>query len=72
MLAVISAIIGGIQSLASIVQAVRDIFSFVQANKNEVWFQDSAKFFSDLRGAKTDDERKALAKRLRDIISGLG
>ena len=60
-----------IKSIASIISTVKEIFKFIEDNKTEKWFQDSAEVFGKLKEAKTTDERKALAKDLRNLLGGL-
>ena len=65
--------VGGIIEVIKLINKILDnaafIAKFVKDNKNEQWFQDSAAAFSSLRNAKTDEEKKDVAKRLRDIVS---
>lgn len=68
MLAQIAAIF---QTINLIISSAKEIMGFIDKNKNEAWFRDSAELFQELRNAKNDDERKNLAIRLRDIIRRL-
>ena len=67
----LSSIFSSIKALAGIIQSVRAIIEFVKANKEEQWFQDSAKVFGELQKADTDDKRKQLAKDLRKLIGNM-
>ena len=58
-----------LQMIYNILQTVRQIFDFVQENKNEKWFQDSAATFTKLKEAKTADERKKMAQDLANLLS---
>lgn len=60
------------QLLKELVDGVKWLAQFIQDNKNEKWFQDSAQLFSELRKAQTPEEKKDAAKKLRDLLASLG
>lgn len=61
----------GLKTIASIVEGVQALLKFIQTNKDEAWFKESAQIFTELKNAKTEDQRKDLARRMRDAIRGL-
>ena len=63
-------ILKALQAVKEIIDAGRDIIRFIEENKTERWFQDSAAAFKDFR-QKTPDERKKLAKDIHKLIKGL-
>ena len=67
--------LGTIAGIFSAIKAVFDAASaitrFIDANKTETWFQNSADILNKIKEAKTDEERKALAHDLRDLIRRL-
>ena len=65
----IGQIFGALKAIKSIIEAVRGIFAFIEANKTEQWFQDSAKVFSKIQKLDNDDDRKKAAKDMRELIS---
>lgn len=70
MLANLAAIFVGIKNILdvvnNIVAASKVIANFIQDNKDQAWFQESAKVFKEIRDANTPELRKAAAKKLRD------
>lgn len=67
----IQGILAALSLIKDIVDGVKAVSSFIQENKREAWFQESSKVFIELRGAKTPDERKAIAKSLADLWRGI-
>lgn len=64
-------IISAISAVWEILKLARSILDFIEANKNEQWFQDSAKVFTELNKAKTPEERRNAAKNIRDLMRGI-
>lgn len=50
----------------NIVGGAKAVAQFVQDNKDEKWFQDSAVAYEKLREAKTKDERTEAFRKIRD------
>ena len=57
-----------IAGIKDIIDSVRGIFDFIEANKNEKWFQQSAEVFATLQKAKTSEEKREAAKKIRDLL----
>lgn len=49
---------------------VKSLIAFVEANKDEKWFKDSASVMTQIKAAQTEDEYKKVAKDLRDLWGG--
>lgn len=64
-------LLAAIQLVKELVDGAKWLAGWVEANKQEAWFQESARLFSDLRKAQTPDEKKLAAERLRDLIRKL-
>lgn len=65
-----SEIFAAIRMLYELFMGAKALMNFVEANKNEKWFQDSAVTIAKLKAAKTEDEYKQVAKDLRDLWGG--
>ena len=77
---IIQAIKEAISLILQVVQGVKALAAFIEANKTEAWFQDSAKTFSELRNTVNDqklspEERTArlreAGRNIRDLIGKL-
>jgi hypothetical protein len=64
-------LLAAFQVLKELIDGAKWLAQWVNENKDEKWFQESAALFSDLRKAKTPDEKKLAAERLRDLIRKL-
>ncbi len=53
--------------IKEILDLARSIVSFIQENKQEQWFKDSAAAFGNFQ-QKTPEERKKLAKDISDLL----
>jgi len=62
----------GLVLLYEIVKGAKDLASFIRENRNEKWFQESFEIHRALRTAKTPEEKRAIARRIRDSLAGLG
>lgn len=60
-----------LELLKEVVSGAKAFAAWIEANKNEKWFQDSAATFSEWRKAKTPEEKKRAAEELRDLIRRL-
>lgn len=67
------AFIKGLSALLSllkeVVGAVRGIMSFIESNKNETWFQDSARFYGECKNARTNEEKKAAVQNIARLLT---
>lgn len=57
-----------LKTFFEVLSMIKEIVLFVEKNKEEQWYKDCSKLFSDLRAAKSPEEKKNAALRLRDII----
>lgn len=64
-------LLAAIQLVKELVDGAKWLANWVNENKTEKWFQESAVLFSDLRKAQTPDEKKLAAERLRALLRGL-
>ena len=71
MISAITGFIEAVVALRDIVNTAKAIIAFIEANKEEQWFKDSAKAFRVLQEAKTPEDRRDAAKRMRDLLRGL-
>lgn len=60
-----------LELVKEIISGAKSLAQWVEANKNEKWFQDSAELFKGLRAAKTPEEKKHAAEALRDLFRRL-
>lgn len=60
-----------IKMLYEILMGLQSLIKFVEANKNEAWFQNSSAAFTKIREAKSEEEYKQAAKDLRDLWGGV-
>lgn len=60
-----------VELLRDIVQGVKLLAKFVEDSRNESWWQDWSEARDLLRNAKTTEERREAARRIRDSISGI-
>lgn len=65
-------LLSAIKMLYELVMGVKSLIAFVEANKTEAWFQESAKAMTQIRAAKSEQEYKDAAKALRDLWNGAG
>lgn len=68
----ISGILAALSLIKEIIDGIKGIAKFIEDNRNEKWFQDSAQIFIQLRGAKNDDERKKILQDLAGAWRGIG
>lgn len=62
-----SSILGAIKAIGELISLFRDVLSLYQKHKTEKWWTDTVQVVSDLKNAKTDDERREIARRLSDL-----
>lgn len=67
----IGQIFAAIGFLREIFDTIKSLMAFIEKNKNEKWFNDWSAAFKDFT-QKTPEERKDLAKSIRDLLGGLG
>ena len=67
----ISQILAAIATIREIISTVKSIISFVEAVREERWFKDWTDLKQDLANAKTAEERKAIARRIRDSLASI-
>ena len=67
----VAQILAAFQLLTQIVEGIKFIAKFIQDNRTEAWFQESAKLFTDLRAADTEEKKRNAARRLRDLINSI-
>ena len=67
----LQSITGLVNLVLEIIRGAKALADWVEANKTEAWFQQSAESFKKLREAKTPEEKRNVAKELRDLIRGL-
>lgn len=61
----------GLKLLWEIVQAAKSIAGFIESNKNELWFQESAQVFQKMKEAKTNEEKKDIVRNLAHLLRGI-
>ncbi len=66
----IGQILAAIGFLREIFDTIKGLIAFIEKNKNEKWFQDFAVTFKDFT-QKTPEDRRALARDLRDLLGRL-
>lgn len=57
-----------VQLLWELLKGAKELAGWVEKNRNEKWFQDSAQTFSEWRDAKSPEQKKKAAENLRDLI----
>lgn len=62
-----SAVFGAITALVELIKMLRDLFSLWQKARAEGWLEDAMKVLDRVKEAKTDEERKALARDLARV-----
>ena len=76
----LQAIVDGLHLLREIVNGVKFLVAFIEANKEEKWFQESAKTFTQLRntinadGLSAGDRKERLqaaGRNLRNLLDGM-
>ena len=63
-------VLAAIQLLWEIVKGAKELAAFVERNKDEKWFKDSAATFSGWRSAKTPEEKNRALEDLRSLLGG--
>lgn len=58
--------------LKEMVDGAKAIAAFIEANKDEAWFQASAEAYGAIKAAKTPEDRRAIGKKIRGLWSDLG
>lgn len=66
-----SSLFAAVKMVLSILSIAKELKDFIEANRTEAWFKESAEAFKGLRAAQTPEEKKDAAKRLRDLIAGI-
>lgn len=64
-----TALLSGITALVELVKMVRDLFSLWQKARAEGWLEDVVVVLDRVKEAKTDEERKKLARELARLGS---
>jgi hypothetical protein len=64
-------IVEGIKALLELFRLVSGLLSLYAQARREGWLQEGREVAKAIQEAKTDEERKALAKRLSSVISGM-
>jgi len=64
-------VIAAIKAIYELVLLAKDLVRFVEANKDEAWFQQSHQFFKGLREAKTKEELKDASKKISDLFNSI-
>ena len=64
----IAKILGAIEFLKELWGAIKSAIAAWRQAKKEGWIADHEAVTAAIRDAKTDEERRALAKRLADVI----
>lgn len=67
----IGTIVNAFSAIKEIFGVIQNVISFIDENKDEKWFQESAAVFSKLQAAKTSEERREVAKNIRDLLSDI-
>ena len=63
-------ILAALKLLNELVANGKELVKFIEDNKNERWFQDAATAFKEFT-QKTPEERRALARDIRDLVNRL-
>lgn len=62
-------ILSGITALVELLKMLRDLFSLWQKARAEGWLEDAVKVLDRVKEAKTDEERKRLAREMARLGS---
>lgn len=57
--------------LKDVIKMARDLMAFIEANKKEQWFQDSAKVFRALSQPTSTKEKRLAVEGIRDLLKRL-
>lgn len=60
-------ILAAIKLLWEIICAAKELAAFIEKNKEEKWFQDSAALFGRWKDAKTPEQKKDLVRGIGDV-----
>ena len=66
----LSQILGALSLLKEIISGIKEVFAFFEKAKEDAWYKDLAETRTLLKNAKTSEERKEVAKKIRDIFGG--
>ena len=64
----ITQILGALGLLKELVTGIKELYGFYQQAKEDAWWKEWQETRKQLRDAKTTDERKEVAKKIRDIF----
>lgn len=64
----IAKILGALEFLKELWSAIKSAIAAWKQAKKEGWIEDHEAVTAAIRNAKTDEERRALAKKLADIV----
>lgn len=64
-----TAFLSGITAIVELLKMLRDLFALWQKARAEGWLDDAVKALDRVKEAKTDEERKALARELARLGS---
>lgn len=64
-----TSILSAITGLVELAKMLRDLFALWKKARAEGWFEDAIKVLDRVKEAKSDEERKALARELARIGS---
>ena len=68
-------ILAAIKMVAAIIDGVKALMTLINANKDEEWFQESAKIFTEFRdrlnNAQTKEDKDAAAKEMAKNLANL-
>ena len=67
-----ASVLAAIQMIYQILTMAKGLVAFVEANKTEAWFQNLSKLTADIQSAKTEQDYKDAAKKLRDAWTSSG
>lgn len=65
----LSSIGAALKLIYEIVQGAKLLAAFIQENKKEQWFQDSAATWARVKEAKTNEEKKAVVRDIATLWS---
>lgn len=66
-----ASILSAIAAIREILGTIKAVMAWVDTVKEERWWKDWTQLRSDLVNAKTTEERKALARRVRDSLGSI-
>ena len=66
----LSQILGSLSLLKEIISGIKEVFHFFEKAKEDAWYKDWQETRTLLKNAKTSEERKEVAKKIRDIFGG--